>query len=149
MAKPLADPVLGSTPSPTANESGQQPVAPAGVVTSSSNGAVSNSAAANENGVQTNQFGVSRNGFGSATNGLTPTSEPGFTNRIMATNNFGLTNSVGSLLRDQAITSADRQLLAQLRAAVFGANAPSEQLATASVHFILANGVVRLVGEVP
>lgn len=96
---------------------------------------------------ETNQVGAVSNQFG--TNGLTPTSEPGMTNRMLGTNNLGLTNSSGALFRDQAITSADRQLLAQLRSAVFGANLSAEQLASQPVHFILANGVVRLVGEVP
>ena len=95
----------------------------------------------------TNQLGAISNQFG--TNGLTPTSEPGLTNRILGTNNVGLTNSTSMLFRDQAITSADRQLLTQLRASVFGANFSPEQLAAHPVHFILANGVVRLVGEVP
>ena len=88
---------------------------------------------------ETNQFAVTN---------LPPTSQPGFTNRIMGTN-----GSV--LMRDQAISEGDRQLLTQIRIAVFGT---SEVTATSggaapsggtSVHFILRDGAVRLVGFVP
>jgi osmotically-inducible protein OsmY len=59
------------------------------------------------------------------------------------------------LMRDQAISEGDRQLLAQIRISVFGT---SEVTATSggaapsggtSVHFILRDGAVRLVGFVP
>jgi len=157
------------------NESGQPPSAPA-TTASSSDGtvSVSNPAAnatnaaggtSNQFGFQTNQFGSNGFGFNTntggfltnevgmvtnqfGTNALTPTG--GATNRIQATNSFGLTNSsTGNILRDQAITTTDRQLLAQLHAAVLGGNPTAQQLAGAPVHFIIANGVVRLVGEVP
>jgi hypothetical protein len=88
---------------------------------------------------ETNQFGVTN---------LPPTSQPGFTNRVMGTN-----GSV--LMRDQAISAGDRQLLAQIRMSVFGS---SQTTATTggttasggtSVHFILRDGAVRVVGFVP
>jgi hypothetical protein len=165
-------PVTPNTPQgpatpPNGNESGQQPNAPA-TINSSSDGSVAVSSNAvgsvsNQFGFLTNQFGS--NGFGFATNqgglgsnqfglqtnqfgtNLTPTG--GATNRILGTNNFGLTNSTSAILRDQAITPTDRQLLTQLRASVLGGNVSAQQAASAPVHFIIANGVVRLVGEVP
>jgi len=88
---------------------------------------------------ETNQFGVTN---------LSPTSQPGFTNRILATN-----GSV--LMRDQAISEGDRQLLAQIRISVFGTPQPTAMSGgTApsggtSVHFILRDGAVRVVGLVP
>jgi hypothetical protein len=73
---------------------------------------------------------------------LPPTSQPGFTNRIMATN--------GSLLmRDQALSEADRKLLVQIHTTVFGSSQPPAQLGGTSVHFILRDGAVRIVGFVP
>jgi hypothetical protein len=78
---------------------------------------------------ETNQF-VSTN--------VTPTSQPGFTNRIMATNG-------AALMRDQAISETDRRLLGQIHTAVFG----STQVGGTSIHFILRDGAVRIVGFVP
>jgi len=90
--------------------------------------AVTNAATA-----ETNQF--------AATN-LTPTSQPGFTNRIVATNG-------SPLMRDQALSEADRKLLGQIQTAVFGSSQPPPQLGGTSVHFILRDGAVRIVGFVP
>jgi len=73
---------------------------------------------------------------------VTPTSQPGFTNRIMATNG-------SSLMRDQALSEADRRLLGQIYTAVFGSAQPPAQLGGTSVHFILRDGAVRIVGFVP
>ena len=64
---------------------------------------------------------------------LTPTSQPGFTNRVM---------------RDQALSESDRKLLGQIYAAVFGSAQPPAQLGGTSVHFILRDGAVRIVGFV-
>jgi hypothetical protein len=82
---------------------------------------------------ETNQF--------TATN-LPPTSQPGFTNRIMTTNSF-------MLRRDQAISAGDRQLLVQIRTAVFGTAQVNATTGTPDVHFILRDGAVRIVGVVP
>jgi len=73
---------------------------------------------------------------------ITPTSQPGFTNRIMATNG-------SPLMRDQALSEADRKLLSQIHTAVFGSSQPPAQLGGTSVHFILRDGAVRIVGFVP
>jgi|SRR6267142_6859161 len=90
--------------------------------------AVTNAATA-----ETNQFAVTN---------LTPTSQPGFTNRIVATNG-------SPLMRDQALSEADRKLLGQIHTAVFGSSQPPPQLGGTSVHFILRDGAVRIVGFVP
>jgi len=86
----------------------------------------------------TNQFG--------ATN-LTPTAQPGFTNRIMATNAQVLMTNGSRFMRDQALSEGDRQLLGQIRTAVFGAQATASPAGT-DVHFILRDGAVRIVGVV-
>jgi hypothetical protein len=94
----------------------------------------------------TNTVGAEANQF--AVTNLSPTSQPGFTNRIMATN-----GSV--LMRDQAISEGDRRLLTQIRVSVFGTPQPTATSGgTApsggtSVHFILRDGAVRVVGLVP
>jgi len=87
------------------------------------------------NGVvgETNQFAVTN---------VTPTSQPGFTNRIMATN-----GSV--LMRDQAISEPDRRLLIQIRTTVFGTTQTTTAPNGTDVHFILRDGAVRIVGVVP
>ena len=90
--------------------------------------AVTNAATA-----ETNQFAVTN---------PTPTSQPGFTNRIVATNG-------SPLMRDQALSEADRKLLGQIQTAVFGSSQPPPQLGGTSVHFILRDGAVRIVGFVP
>jgi hypothetical protein len=82
---------------------------------------------------ETNQFAVTN---------LTPTSQPGFTNRIVATNG-------SPLMRDQALSEGDRKLLGQIYTAVFGSSQPPPQLGGTSVHFILRGGAVRIVGFVP
>jgi BON domain len=82
---------------------------------------------------ETNQF--------TATN-LPPTSLPGFTNRIMATNG-------STFRRDQAISEGDRQLLVQIRTAVFGTAQVTATTGAPDVHFILRDGAVRIVGVVP
>jgi hypothetical protein len=87
----------------------------------------------------TNQFG--------ATN-LTPTSQPGFTNRIMATNAQVLLTNGSRFMRDQALSEADRQLLGQIRTAVFGGPQATASSAGTEVHFILRDGAVRIVGFV-
>src|SRR5262249_58839177 len=63
----------------------------------------------------TNQPGVTN---------LTPTSQAGFTNRIVATNAQGLLTNRSALMRDQALSEPDRSLLGQIRTAVFGTPAP-------------------------
>jgi hypothetical protein len=128
-------PTLGPTPGENSFEARRrtQPTTAPGQVSPGQTG-ITNTA-----GAEANQFGVTN---------LSPTSQPGFTNRILATN--------GSVLvRDQAISEGDRRLLAQIRISVFGT---SEVTATSggaapsggtSVHFILRDGAVRLVGVVP
>jgi hypothetical protein len=88
------------------------------------------------------------NQTGDANGTLTPTTQPGATNRVYATNSMGLSNSAPWLQRDQAITPQDQALLLQIRQAVFP---PSQQLTPwmSSIHFILKDGAVRLVGNVP
>ena len=88
---------------------------------------------------ETNQFTVTNQFTGT---NLTPTSRPGFTNRIMATN-------TSPLMRDQALSEADRKLLGQIHTAVFGSSQAPPQLGGTSVHFILRDGAVRVVGFVP
>lgn len=117
----------------------------------------------NQFGVNANQFGFNTNQFrtnflaGSTTNGaLTPTSQPGATNRIFSTNDIGgplgtnifsPTNNGGFILRDVAITPTDRALLMQIRqtgdpqTSSFGAWSPA--------NFLVRNGVVTLAGYVP
>jgi hypothetical protein len=91
----------------------------------------------------TNSFTAGTNQFG-ATN-LPPTSQPGFTNRVM-----GL-----MLMRDQALSQGDRQLLAQIRISVFGTSQTTTTsggtapAGARSVYFILRDGAVRVVGFVP
>jgi BON domain len=97
--------------------------------------------------VVTNGVAANTNQF-AATN-LTPTSQPGFTNRIVATNAQGLLTNGSAIMRDQAISEPDRRLLGQIRTAVFGSSQPPPQLGGTSVHFILRDGVVRIVGVVP
>src|SRR5882724_1651636 len=82
---------------------------------------------------ETNQF--------IATN-LPPTSQPGFTNRIMATNS-------SALMRDQALSEGDRRLLVQIRTSVFGTSQVTATAGAPDVHFILRDGAVRIVGVVP
>jgi len=48
-------------------------------------------------------------------------------------------------MRDQAISETDRRLLGQIHTAVFG----STQVGGTSIHFILRDGAVRIVGFVP
>jgi osmotically-inducible protein OsmY len=129
-------PGAGGTPPPTLNpgigenslqiRNRTQPATPPGQVISSET-AITNSVTSG-----TNQFAVTN---------LSPTSQSGFTNRVMATN--------GSLLlRDQAISETDRQLLTQIRTSVFGTSQASAMGGT-TVHFILREGAVRIVGAVP
>jgi len=101
-----------------------------------------------QEGQGTNQLGLATNQFG--TNGvLSPTSQAGFTNRILPTNAAGImTNANSPLMWDQAISESDQRLLAQIRAAVFGSNQAGASPA-GTVHFILMDGAVRLVGTVP
>jgi hypothetical protein len=53
------------------------------------------------------------------------------------------------LMRDQALSEGDRQLLGQIHIAVFGSAQPPPQVGGSSVHFILKDGMVRIVGFVP
>ena len=69
-----------------------------------------------------------------------PTNQP-------PTNNVAMTNRT-DFQQDQAITEADRELLTQIRQAVFAGQTPG-QAGALPVHFILKDGVVRLVGTVP
>ena len=138
-----ATPGTAGTPPPTLNPGiGEnslqarprtQPATPPGQVLSGQIG-VTNTVAS-----ETNQFVVTN---------LSPTSQPGFTNRVVATN--------GSILmRDQAISETDRQLLTQIRISVFGSSQATATSAGTtpsggtSVHFILRDGAVRVVGFVP
>ena len=104
-----------------------QPATPPGQVFSGQIG-VTNTVAS-----ETNQLVVTN---------LTPTSQLGFTNRVVATN-----GSV--LMRDQAISETDRQLLTQIRTSVFGTSQATAPLGGTAVHFILREGAVRIVGAVP
>ena len=108
------------------------------------NAATSLSADTNQLASSTNQFGT--NQFGS---NLPATSVPGFTNRIMATNTPGLLTNNSPLMRDQALSDADRRLLAQIRTAVYGASQAPGPSSGTGVYFILRDGAVRLVGFVP
>lgn len=98
--------------------------------------------------VDTNQLAANTNQVGT---NLTPTSQPGFTNRVMTTNAPVLltTNSNPLMMGDQALSEGDRRLLFQIRSAVFGVNQAAVPSAGTPVHFILRDGVVRLVGTVP
>ena len=78
---------------------------------------------------------------------LSATSRPGATNSIFATNSFGATNGADALQRDQAITAADQAMLAQMRQTVFPPGQPMAPWMN-SIHFILKDGAVRLVGTV-
>ncbi len=130
-----SSPGTGGTPPPTLNPGiGEnsfearrrtQPATPPGQV-SPGEIAVTNSVVS-----ETNQLSVTN---------LAPTSQAGFTNRIMATNG-------SSLMRDQAISQTDRQLLVQIHTAVFGSSQAAQSGAT-PVHFILRDGAVRIVGFV-
>jgi len=94
--------------------------------------------------LNTNQLGT--NQFGS---NLPATSQPGFTNRIMATNTPGLLTNNSRLMRDQALSETDRRLLGQIRTAVYGTTQAPGPSSGTGVYFILRDGVVRLVGFVP
>jgi osmotically-inducible protein OsmY len=110
------------------------------------------SAGTNQFVLNTNQFGTNQLGLATnqlATN-LAPTSQLGFTNRILSSNTLGVaTNANPLLMRDQALSETDRRLLFQIRAAVFGPNQAAAPLAGTPIHFILRDGSVRLVGTVP
>jgi hypothetical protein len=103
----------------------------------------------NTNQFGTNQLGLATNQFGKNAV-LSPTSQAGFTNRILPTNSAGImTNANSPLMRDQALSETDQRLLAQIRGAVFGPNQGGASPAGSTVHFILMDGAVRLVGTVP
>lgn len=109
----------------------------------------------NAAGVNTNLVAVDTNQLVSSTNlvvvntNLTPTSQVGFTNRLLSSNTGGvMTNAGPMLMQDQALSETDRRLLAQIRGAVFGANAATSTSARAPIHFILKDGAVRLIGTV-
>jgi len=76
---------------------------------------------------------------------LQPTSQSGATNSVYATNSTTATNT--SLQRDQAITEQDRAMLMQMRQAVFQGQPTIGWMN--SIHFILKDGAVRIVGTVP
>jgi len=101
--------------------------------------------------LDTNQLAQSTNQFGTNQFGtnVTPTSLPGLTNRIMATNASGLPTNNSRLMHDQALSDSDRRLLSELRTAVYGASQRPAPLSGTVVNFILRDGVVRLVGIVP
>lgn len=103
----------------------------------------------NANQSTTNQAGFAgdQTTAGTANPNLTPTSQPGATNRVMSTNAPGLLNP-NPLMRDQAISVSDGRLLSQIRAAVFGRTQGGAPLGGSTVHFILKDGSVRLVGTV-
>ncbi len=103
----------------------------------------------NANQSTTNQpgFAGDQTTAGTANPNLAPTSQPGATNRVMSTNAPGLLNP-NPLMRDQAISVSDGRLLSQIRAAVFGRTQGGAPLGGTTVHFILKDGSVRLVGTV-
>jgi hypothetical protein len=78
---------------------------------------------------------------------LTATSQAGATNAVYPTNSAATNNTPGWLQRDQAITEQDRAMLMQMRQAVFQGQPISGWMN--SIHFILKDGVVRIVGTVP
>jgi BON domain-containing protein len=107
---------------------------------------VGTNAGATPLGADTNQLTLNTNQF--ETN-LPATSRPGFTNRILATNTPGLLTNNSRLTHDQALSEADRRLLAQIRTAVYGSTQAPAPLGGPAIYFILRDGVVRLVGVVP
>jgi BON domain len=78
---------------------------------------------------------------------LSPTSRIGATNALYPTNSMSTNNTPDWLQRDQAITEQDRAMLAQMRQAVFQGQPISGWMH--SIHFILKDGAVRIVGTVP
>jgi BON domain len=78
---------------------------------------------------------------------LSPTSRSGATNALYPTNSMSTNNTPDWLQRDQAITEQDRAMLAQMRQAVFQGQPISGWMH--SIHFILKDGAVRIVGTVP
>jgi hypothetical protein len=138
-----------------------QPQQPGQAAPNSQSGTATNSFAngtdngAKPSGGQTNQFGPDTNGFALwRTNAgqPTPTAQPGFPNRVFATNNNGtaVSNRTTQLPGDQAISQTDRALLTQIRQTAFpNANAQAGLGGSDSVNFVILNGQVRLVGTVP
>ncbi len=95
-------------------------------------------------GNDTNGYGT--NAYG--TNGLTPTSNPGMTNRVYRTNSFSFTNQVTVRLEDRAVTPADRGLLIEIRhrcEPVLGQGQPWAP----AVHFLCRDKDVIIFGFVP
>jgi hypothetical protein len=94
----------------------------------------------------TNTFTAGTNQF--VVTNLPPTSRPGFTTRLLGANGL-------LLMRDQAISEGDRQLLAQIRISVFGTSQTTTTSGgtvppgATSVYFILRDRAVRVVGFVP
>jgi hypothetical protein len=78
---------------------------------------------------------------------LSPTSQIGATNAVYPTNSAATNTTPEWLQRDQAITEQDRAMLMQMRQAVFQGQSLSGWMHT--IHFILKEGSVRLVGTVP
>ena len=78
---------------------------------------------------------------------VSPTSRPGGTNVVYATNSASMTNTPEWLQRDQAITAQDQAVLQQMRQAVFQGQPTANWMQ--SIHFILKDGAVRFVGTVP
>jgi BON domain len=77
---------------------------------------------------------------------LSPTSQIGATNAVYPTNSAANTTPEW-LQRDQAITEQDRAMLMQMRQAAFQGQPLSGWMH--SIHFILKDGAVRIVGTVP
>jgi hypothetical protein len=78
---------------------------------------------------------------------LSPTSQIGATNAVYPTNSAATNTTPEWLQRDQAITEQDRGMLMQMRQAVFQGQPLSGWMQ--SIHFILKDGAVRIVGTVP
>lgn len=91
--------------------------------------------------VQTDQFG------NLIPQTLPPTSAATNTSRVYPTNAAALTNFPATMNQDRAANQADRMLLVQIHRGVRGALGSSTALV--SVHFLVQNGVVNLVGLVP
>jgi len=118
--------------------------------------------AAGAGGVITNQFVTITNEFGVITNvllsqsnafvigttpqNLTPTATLTNVVRVFPTNAGGLTNFSATVTQDRAVTAPDRALLVQIHRSLRDVFTPGTGLVP--IHFIVQQGVVRIVGFV-